>query len=816
MNEQNRPVPPPNGKGPAPRRDQGQRPSPPPPQQVQPGQQARPQSMRRSNPLPPDQSIIAQDFRRRLHGKPTHAGHSRSWLGSISGSVKFFLTIFVVLLLLVVFIFGGFGGGMLIGYISTAEPLTIADLQTSEESLTTFVYDINGKEIAKLTGSDNVDRVYVSYSDVKETYIDEAITSIEDERFYEHNGIDIQRIGSAVLSALANGGTATHGGSTITQQTVKMISGQDQRSTQRKVQEWFSAMALEQELTKDEIMELYINLAPMGNNYVGIQSAARNYFGKNASELSLTESAFLAGIPKSPSYYNPLRESGKRNAMRRMRVVLSKMHELGKITDTQYEEALNSELVFKTTGTTTAAAVNSYFVEYAVSEVITDLMNQRNLSRSMAAALVYNRGYRIYTTVEPTVQTALDSTFMTQELFQTDPAAIENFPEKPQAGMVIINNETGAIAAMQGGYGAKTVNLGLNRAVNSYRQPGSSIKPLIDYGPALERKLISPALPFEDKQMPLDPNNPDVLWPKNAGGYEGTLTVRQAIYKSSNVIAVQVWNLVGADTALWFLKQVGIDRTTEGYPSTAIGGFNVGMSPLEMAAGYATFANKGVYREPYAYTKVLDSDGNTVTEHTVIPRNVYSESTAYLISNMLQDVITRGTAAGKVMPIVTDSGESIDVAGKTGTTDENVDKWFCGFTPYYSAATWYGYDNRLRTTEILKGDQRNAQLIWNDAMQKIHKTLTPSTMTITPNFIRPETVQQMTICTQTRFLATETCSAAGTTVTDYFVVGDPLTPSTACPGHATPTPIPTPTPEPTIEPLPTDTVPAAGKPKKSD
>jgi len=758
----------------------------PDPSQAGPGGPAvRPQSVRRSNPLPPDQSVIAGDFHKRLRGKPTHAAHNNAWYSGITGGVGFFLKIFLVLFLLVVFVIGGFGGGMLVGYISTTKPITISELFNVDKKQTTFVYDKNGTEIQKLTGSDNVDRVYVSYSEVKSTYIDEAIISIEDERFYDHNGIDMQRIGSAILSALANGGTATHGGSTITQQTVKMITGQNQISTQRKVQEWFAAMALEQDLTKDEIMELYINYAPMGNNYIGIQSAAQNYFGKDAKDLSLTECAFLAGIPKSPSYYNPLRESGKRNALRRMRIVLSKMHELGKITDVQYEEALNTELVFKSAKSQTANSVRSYFVEYALSEVIRDLMDQRNLTWNVAESLVYNNGYKIYTTLEPTVQSALDTTFSTQALFQSDPVSIEDLPEKPQGGMVIINVESGAIAAMQGGYGEKTRNLIMNRAVDIARQPGSSIKPLLDYGPALERKKITPSFLFEDRALYLDPSNPETIWPKNSsGGYYGTMTVRSAITKSSNIVAVQVWDLVGGEAALWFLKQVGIDRTDEVYPSTAIGGFNTGMSPLEMAAAYATFANKGIYREPYAYTKIENSVGTVVIKKEIISTIVYLPATAYIMTSMLEDVITSGTAAGKVMPVTTDAGENIEIAGKTGTTDDNVDKWFCGYTPYYAAATWYGYDNHLRKTEIPVDDRSNAQYIWNDAMQAIHKTLPGAVFTM------PETVVSLTICTQTRRLATDSCVAAGTIDTDLFDTGSPMTPTSYCPGHAAPEPEP--------------------------
>ncbi|MBO7449321.1 MAG: transglycosylase domain-containing protein, partial [Clostridiales bacterium] len=223
---------------------------------------------RSTKPVPPEKTALASELRSTLKGKPTRSGFNRSAFREMVSFVGDIAKIALVFVLCIVFILGGFGGGMLLGYVSTAEPLSIGDLTHTEDVQTSFVYDINGNVIAKLVGSENVDRIYVSFGEVKETYIDEAIIAIEDERFQTHSGIDVKRIGSAVLSALANGGTATYGGSTITQQTVKLISGQDEHSTSRKVQEWFSAMSLEQDLSKDEIMELYINLAPMGNNYV--------------------------------------------------------------------------------------------------------------------------------------------------------------------------------------------------------------------------------------------------------------------------------------------------------------------------------------------------------------------------------------------------------------------------------------------------------------------------------------------------------------------------------------------------------------------
>ena len=756
---------------------------------------ARAGAPRSTMPCPPENSALADELRSRLRGKPTRAAHNRHWYIEVFHAVLDVVKTVLVVLLCLGFLIGGFGGGMLIGYISSTNPLSISDISMTDTVETSFVYDINGTVIAKLTGSENVDRIYVAYTEVKDTYIDEAIMAIEDERFLEHSGIDVQRIGSAVLSALFNGGTASHGGSTITQQTVKLITGQDQRSTQRKVQEWFSAMTLEQQLSKDEIMQLYINLAPMGNNYVGIEAGAQNYFGKNAKELSLAECAFLAGLPKSPSYYNPLRESGRRNAMRRMRIVLGKMYELGNITQEEYENALNTELVFKTRTTSSATTINSYFVEYAVSEVISDVQRERNISRSLAATTVYNRGYHIYTTLEPDVQAVVDEAFMNQELFQSDPEALEDYPEKPQGGMVVINSKTGAIAAMQGGYGEKTVNLGTNRAVDAHRQPGSSIKPLLCYAPALELHLITPSMIYDDKESHLDPSNPDAIWPRNSSGsYRGPVTIRRAVASSINTVAVMVWNDVGGEMALWFLNEVGIDRVTENYPSTAVGGFNYGMSPLEMASAYNTFATGGIYTSPYAYTKVLDSDGNVVLEHVIDSHRVYREDTSFLMTDMLEDVIEYGTAADKAHPIENAQGEKISVAGKTGTTDDNVDKWFCGYTPYYSAAVWYGYDNRLRTTEIPKGDRNNAIKIWDYVMQRIHTNLPGA------EFQKPDNIVSVTVCTSSGMKANQYCKEADADVTDYFIEDSYLNPTKECTFHVSPTPTPEPTPDPNAPP----------------
>ncbi|MBP5261102.1 MAG: transglycosylase domain-containing protein [Clostridiales bacterium] len=753
---------------------------------------------RTSKQVKPENTALADDLRTNLRGKPTRSGFNRSLGHEIWSFLSDILKIAVVVVLCICFAFGGFGAGMLLGYASSTKALSISDLTTTgQASQTSFVYDSEGNTIAKLTGSENVDRIYTSYSELKGTYIDEAFVAIEDERFYEHSGIDLKRIGSAILSALANGGSAKHGGSTITQQTVKLISGQDEHSTSRKVQEWFSAMELEQHLTKDEIMELYINLAPMGNNYVGVQAAAHNYFGKNAQDLNLAECALLAGLPKSPSYYNPLRESGRRNCLRRMRIILGKMHDLEFITDEEYKAALNTEIVFKAPQTSSHGTVNSYFAEYAISKVITDLAASRGISRNMASTIVYNRGYHIYTTMEPNVQAVLDEAFLNRDLFQSDPGSLEDLPEKPTGAMVVINTQTGAIAAMQGGYGEKIMNLSLNRATAARRSPGSSIKPLIDYGPALELDIIAPGTIYVDKEVHLNPSNPDQAWPQNySRTYDGPITVRKALVSSKNTIAVLVWNDVGGDTALWFLQQVGIDKLDDGfsYPSQAIGGLTNGVTPLEMAAAYNTFAAGGTYTAPYAYTRVVDSDGNVILSSNPVTRRVYSPETCFLMADMLKGVVSTGTPSRYGGQITNAAGETIDTAGKTGTTSDNIDKWFCGFTPYYAAAVWYGYDNRLRRTEIPSGDFNNAVRIWMYCMQKIHQDLPGA------RFVKPDTIISAEYCSS-GYYPTDVCRDSGNVRSDYFVIGSSLMPDqdVPCPIHV---PSPTPTPAPTATPVP--------------
>lgn len=732
--------------------------------------------------------MVKRELHRRIKGRPTHSGGMMSiprTFGLIFGRV---LQIALIVIIIMGFLVAGIGGGMLVGYITTAKPIS-AEMSKNENE-TTHITDDAGKDIAILTGSHNINREYVSFSAVKKTYIDEAFKAIEDERFDEHIGIDPKRIGSAVFSALANGGSATHGGSTITQQTVKMISGADQRSAQRKVQEWYNAVRLEQQKSKDEIMELYINLVPMGNSYVGIQSAAQAYFAKDAANLNLVECAFLAGVPNRPAVYNPLTENGRRNALRRMRIVLGKMHDLAMITDEAYEAALNTELVFRQTPQAVSSSqVNSYFVDYVIQTVIDDLVSKRGYSEQMASLAVYNNGLRIETTMDATVQTRAEKVFNTQNLFVTNASILDDQPEGPNGSTVIIENNPnpGQIKAIVGGYGKKTGNFVLNRAVSSRRQPGSSIKPLAVYGPALDTGKITAASIFTDETVYLNSAQPKKPYPKNSySGYKGNMTVRNAVKISCNTIAAQIWkNVLKGETSLKYLKQVGIDRDGENYVAIALGGFNKGMTALEMSGGYATFANSGLYTQPYAYTKVTDADGKVILENRPEFTQVYKPETAFVMTDIMRGVFTAGgTGSGYAL-------DNITAAGKTGTTDDNKDKWFCGFSYYYTAAVWYGYDNRLGSTAIPKQDQKNHIRIWQALMNSIHEGLKNK------SFAKPKGVFTEKICTESGMLATAYCPK---TVSEYFIPGAAMNPSDTCSLH---TAAPTPTPAPIIPTEPT-------------
>ena len=650
---------------------------------------------------------------------------------------KFFgksvLVIFIIIILIVAII-GSSLVGVIIGYIDTAREVPTSLLTIKEQ--TSYVYDKDGEQIAALTGTSNINRELVSFTEIEDTYIDEAFMAIEDRTFKTNAGIDPRRIMGAVINLVLSSGEVSYGGSTITQQVVKMLTGDNEVSYQRKVEEWYRAVKLTEQLSKAEIMNLYLNLVPMGNNYIGIQTAAKAYFNKDAKDLNLAECALLAGIPRSPASYNPKTELGRKNAQNRQRAVLQSMLEVGFITDQQFTDAINYELVYSDKGLSyTGQEVNSYYEEFTIKQVTEDLI-KAGYPEAQARQMVQNGGLRIYTALDSDTQNHLDSMFKDKSNFQRYPAMFVNSPETPEAGLIILDNLNNTIVAMQGGYGEKRANLVLNRATDIHRQPGSSIKPLAVYGPAVELDLATGATIIKDEPVHMDIANPGKLWPRNVYlSYYGNMSTREALKISANVPAVKVLNEVGVDTAKNFLLEMGIDlrNDTTGL-SLALGGLSYGLSPLQMGNAFTTFANGGLFAESKTYTKVLDSNGDLLLENKPQYEQVFSAESAYMMEKLMQEAFHgpnqasrfTGTFHYRLNPLRNANGEEIATSGKTGTSDDNIDKWSIIQTPYYTASGWFGFDNRIKRTEIAHIDAYNIHQMTFDILEYMHRD-TPGT-----------------------------------------------------------------------------------------
>lgn len=674
----------------------------------------------------------------------------------------------------------GIVGGAIYGYVKTAKPISDEDLKI--KILTTFIYDDQGKEIDELTGKDNKDRELVYDKDIPQ-YLKDAFVAVEDERFYEHPGIDIRRIASAVWSFVLNAGSPKHGASTITQQVVKNVTGNERVTLQRKVQEQWAALQLERKLEKWQILELYMNVIYMGHNFYGVQSASKAYFGKPVNELSLAECALLAGITNSPGRndpYNQYNKDGQKNAKARQEIILSLMLKQGKIDQQQYEQALKEEIKFeKPSESDKATKVQSYFVDQVISDVVTDLMSEWNMSRDEALRRIYNNGLKIYTTQNSEMQKAMDEVFTDEKYFEIDPAQAKKNIEHAQAAMVIIDPYTGQVKAIYGGYGEKKASNTLNRATKTKRQPGSSFKPIAVYGPAIDLGIVTPATVIDDAPVyMMTGKNSNKPYPRNYDyeGYDGLTTVRNAIKASVNVVAATVWrDLLGPDKSIEYLKKVNIDREKEKYVSLSLGGLNEGVNPLQMAAAYQPFVNKGMFYEPATYTKVVDSNDKVLLEKKPKYHPVYSEQAAFLMVNMMTEVVKpknttyphSGTAASYGV-IRNAQKQVIPTAGKTGTTSDNIDKWFVGYSPYYVGATWYGYDNKIKPIKISKTEYSNAQKIWQAVMLKVHANLEPKEFQVPAGLVKKR------ICIYSGKVATELCAndpRGNATIEEYFIKG---------------------------------------------
>jgi len=656
--------------------------------------------------------------------------------------VLFFKVVFIAIML-VSFISVGLFAGYIYGCINTAEPITDAMLDISGNQ-STIVYDSNKRQLSVISSAEM--RQVVPLKKIPK-WVQDAFIAIEDERFWEHNGFDLYGFIRAAVKKITEPGNR-EGASTITMQLVKNLTKNDSVTLQRKFQEQYLAMNLETRITKEDILKLYLNLINFNGVY-GVQAASMKYFGKGVDKIDIAEGACLAAIIKAPSTYGPTSKEGIKKNLERQKLVLDSMLRNNLITQTQYTKAYKEKIKFRTanrstthTTTNTNKTYRTFFVDDVLKEVKADLIKS-GYSEDGAVSAIYGGGLKIYTTMDSAIQSQMDKVF-NDESFFPNPALNG---KKVQASMVIIDPSNGQVKAMYGTHGKKAGDFVLNRASAVERQPGSSIKPIAVYGPALDKRIITMGTIIDD--APSYMQGGSKVYPRNAGGgYRGFTPIWQAIQSSINVVAAKVYQLEGGENALDYLSRVGIDRTQMGI-ALSLGGMEQGVSPLQMAAAYVPFVHKGIYFEPTTYSKVIDSKGRVILDKKIDldvkqrTENVYQEGTAYIMERMMQRVVTNGTA----YPYGIIQNGRIDSAGKTGTTNETKDKWFIGYTPYYVGATWYGYDIATSMPEMAQ-----ALRIWKAVMDPIHSKL-PSA-----RFVEPAGLIHKTVCSYSGMLPSSACS----------------------------------------------------------
>ena len=621
------------------------------------------------------------------------------------------------------------------------------DMFTNENSV---VVDSDGNVIAEL-GSERK-KIKIENEDMPEN-LKNAYVSIEDERYYRHHGVDIRRTGSAIINYVIHMGNSSFGGSTITQQLVKNLTGDNSGSITRKVKEWWKAYLLECYFSKEEILDMYLNVIYVGPNIYGVGAGSQYYFSKDVQNLTLAECAFLAGINNSPNSYNPFDDEtdNTEKIANRTITVLDKMLELEYITEEEYNTAVsevNNGLSFKQGTVEASDGIYSYHTDALINEIIQDIADKKNITEDFATNYLYLGGLTINSTQNSSIQDETETEFNKR---QYNIASREG-GDPAQAAMVIIDHQTGQVVACVGGLGEKDTARGLNRATQSTRQTGSSIKPLAVLAPGIDKKKFTAATIYADVETTFEGN----YTPENYNDYLGQITVRRAVESSQNIPFVEMMEEVGVKTSISYLKDMGITTLTEKDESLslALGGLDKGITPLEMAAAYATIANDGVYIEPTFYTEITNQSGKTVVEAKPESHRVFSEQVAYILKEILTQPVKGLNGTATYCSI-----SGIDVAAKTGTTDENYDRWLCGFTPYYTAATWFGYD---QNETIYFNRQNPAGIIWANVMRNIHSGLANAT------FEKPSWIQTETICVDSGCIANSGCT---NTYEEYFLWG---------------------------------------------
>jgi len=549
-----------------------------------------------------------------------------------------------------------------------------------------------------------------------------AFVAIEDKRFFSHEGVDWYRTAGAGLNYILRF-RDKFGASTITQQLVKNVTGNDEYKVDRKIQEVFYALSLEEQMEKDEILEIYLNVINLSRGCRGVRSASLTYFSKELSELTLSECVCLAAITNSPTYYDPY--LNPENNKERRQIILDEMLAQGFIDADEYAENYDADITLNMNEEYTAEKINSWYVEMAIADVCADLCEKYGYSESEAWEMIYGDGLQIYTAMDPTVQSVVERYYADDSNFPDSGSGI-----RAQTSMIIIDPYTGDILGVAGGRGKKSANRVQNYATETLRPSGSVIKPLSVYAPALEKGIITYASVFDDVPVSFsETENGGVLspWPNNAPTiYHGLVNVNYAVEVSLNTVPVMILDKLGREESFYFLKNTlgmeslieeltlenGVTLTDIDVAALALGQMNYGVTVREITAGYSIFANSGSCCEPRSYYKVTDALGNVILEKGESETRAISEANAYIMNRMLMNVVDNGTASG----IGLDS--RTPVAGKTGTSQDYYDRWFIGYTPLYLGGVWYGYDY----PKALENDTKHiCTEIWDEVMSEIYE-----------------------------------------------------------------------------------------------
>lgn len=636
---------------------------------------------------------------------------------------------YLLLIVVLIGVIGGyiayekFGKQILTYRDDAKEMVANSSESTFRQDETSIVYDTKGKKIREVTGEKEV--YYKTYDEIP-AYFVEAMVSVEDRRFYEHNGVDYEGIARAAYILFKNNGNITQGASTITQQLARGIFLSNEVSYERKIKEIFIAWELEKKYTKQQILEYYLNTIFFSNSYYGIGAAAKGYFDKDLDELSVSEVAFLCAIPNSPTYYDP--RTNYDHTIERRNKILNDMHDLGYLNDLELQMALEEKVVLAEEKKVSHDYVET-FTNFCATEALMEasgfkfkykfdtLEEQQEYNKNYRQvydeyyATLYTGGYQIYTSIDQKKQKLLQQT-VDETLSVDEEKNAETGIYNLQGASTCIDNFTGRVVAIVGGRTQEELQgYSLNRAYQSARQPGSTIKPLIVYTPQLERGY-TPSTRVDDTDF--EKSN----MPENSGGtYSGMISLAQAVAASKNVVAYRLFGQLTPEVGAEYLLNMNFNYLTiedRHNMAACLGGLTYGATTVEMASGYATIENDGEFRKPTCIVKITDAQGNVIVDDKIKSREVYELNASRMMISMLKGVFTGGTASGLGI-----SGMSC--AGKTGTTDNNTDGWFCAFTPYYTTSVWVGYDTP-QATRGLWGSTYPGR-IWHDFMEPIHEDL---------------------------------------------------------------------------------------------